>query len=99
MDRRIRLIWSPNAKDDLKSIQAYVAAEDRQAARRLIAKLKESVKLLPGLPEMGRKVPEYNRPDIRERIFGTYRIIYRRQPEQIDILAVWHTAQEKLPEL
>ncbi len=98
MDRRIKLIWSPNAKDDLKNIRDYVASEDPQAAKRLITKLKQSVILLPNLPEMGRKVPEYNRADIRERIFGSYRIIYRRQLEQIDILAVWHTAQEKLPE-
>lgn len=95
MARRIKLVWSSNAKEDLKNIQDYIAADNRRAAKKHIANLKKWVRHLPELPEIGRKVPELDRPDIRERIYGAnYRIIYRRQSTQIDILAVWHAAQD-----
>ena len=44
-------------------------------------------------------VPEYQVPDIREVIERPYRIIYRIKPNQIDVLAVFHCAQELPPEL
>jgi plasmid stabilization system protein ParE len=95
--RRIKLVWSTKAKEDLKHIHDYIAANDRRAAKKHIVKLKQWVRLLPEQPEMGRKVPELDQPDIRERIFGAnYRIVYRRQPTRIEILAVWHAAQSDM---
>ena len=44
-------------------------------------------------PKSGRKVPEYDAEDIREVIEKPYRIIYRIKPDQIDVLAVVHSAQ------
>ena len=46
-------------------------------------------------PRSGRMVPEYQVPDIREVIERPYRI----KPDQIDVLAVFHSAQELPPEL
>lgn len=44
-------------------------------------------------------VPEYEEPEVREVIERPYRIIYRIKPDQIDILAVVHSAQMLPPEL
>lgn len=44
-------------------------------------------------------MPEYNAPDLREVIEGSYRIIYRIKEKQIDVLAVVHSAQELPPKL
>jgi plasmid stabilization system protein ParE len=44
-------------------------------------------------------VPEYEVPDIREVIERPYRIIYRIKADQIDVLAVVHSAQLLPPEL
>lgn len=44
-------------------------------------------------------MPEHNAPDLREVVEGSYRIIYRIKDEQIDVLAVVHSAQELPPEL
>ncbi|MFA7348964.1 MAG: type II toxin-antitoxin system RelE/ParE family toxin [Desulfurivibrionaceae bacterium] len=35
-------------------------------------------------------VPEVNRKEIREIIFGNYRIVYRTGPENISILTIRH---------
>lgn len=44
-------------------------------------------------PLSGRKVPEYQSEDIRELIEKPYRIIYRIKKDQIDVVAVIHSAQ------
>ena len=49
-------------------------------------------------PMSGRKVPEYDLEKIREIIERPYRIIYYIKSEQIDILAVIHTARELFKE-
>jgi plasmid stabilization system protein ParE len=42
----------------------------------------------------GREVPEYEAKNIREVIEKPYRMIYRVNPDQIDILAVVHAARQ-----
>jgi toxin ParE1/3/4 len=43
-------------------------------------------------------VPEYGAPDIREVIERPYRIIYRIREDQIEVLAVVHSAQVLPPQ-
>jgi len=45
-------------------------------------------------PLSGRVVPEFELPQIREVLEGPYRIIYYIKPDQIDVLAVIHGAQQ-----
>lgn len=97
MARGVKIVWSSRAKEDLKHIHDYIAVNDRGAAKKHIANLKQWVKRLPEQPEIGRKVPELDLPGIRERIFGAnYRIVYRLRPNRIEILAVWHAAQDDI---
>ncbi len=44
-------------------------------------------------------MPEYRRDDIREVIERPYRIIYRIKEDQIDVLAVIHSAQQLPPDV
>lgn len=48
---------------------------------------------LPTARNRARMVPEYQAHDIRELIEKPYRIIYRIKQDQIDVLAVIHSAQ------
>jgi plasmid stabilization system protein ParE len=41
-------------------------------------------------PRRGRIVPELDRPDVREVLFGNYRVIYRIGADEIVILSVRH---------
>jgi plasmid stabilization system protein ParE len=38
-------------------------------------------------------VPEYQRPDIRELILGSYRVVYRLQTGAAEVLTVFHGAR------
>jgi toxin ParE1/3/4 len=44
-------------------------------------------------PRIGRRVPEWDDDTIRERIVGSYRLIYRVRDEHILIIAVIHGAR------
>ena len=48
-------------------------------------------------PRSGRIVPQYDDENLRELIVHPYRLIYRLKPDCIDIIAVFHGAQQ-LPE-
>jgi len=48
---------------------------------------------LSDLPESGRIVPEFSRPEIRELIHGNNRLVYELKPKQIDMLTIWHKRQ------
>jgi len=39
---------------------------------------------------MGRFVPEANRDDVRELIFRGYRVIYRTEPDLVQVITVIH---------
>ena len=52
-----------------------------------------TVQRLADFPNSGKIVSELNKPDIREILFGNYRIIYRVKNDLIEILTVYHGAR------
>jgi toxin ParE1/3/4 len=44
-------------------------------------------------PLSGQVVPELHDPELREIVFGAFRIVYRIQEERIDVLTVYHGAR------
>ncbi|MEA2110121.1 MAG: type II toxin-antitoxin system RelE/ParE family toxin, partial [Pseudomonadota bacterium] len=58
-----------------------------------VDKIFQKVDILKSSPELGRVVAEIRRKDVRELIFGNYRIIYRVEKTSISILTVRHGKQ------
>lgn len=92
----MRVIWSPLALERVAEIVAFIAQDNIPAARRWAESIFSKVERLHKFPESGRLLPEIRRLDIREIIYGNYRIIYRVKPRQIDILTVRH-GKQRLP--
>jgi toxin ParE1/3/4 len=94
------LSWSPSAQTDLRQIFAYIAQDDREAARRFIQGIFHVIERLQTLPLSGRIVPEFNTSEIREIIRQPCRIVYRINNERktIEIVRVWHAARG-IPEI
>ena len=44
-------------------------------------------------PESGRNIPEFQRPDLREVILGSYRIVDRLHADRAVMLTVFHGAR------
>lgn len=90
----LKLIWQSQAADELAGIYEYIAQrdDDIQAAR-VADQLYDVVLSIPERPWLGRKVPEFERDDVRERIHSRWRIVYRLTPESVTILSIWDTVQ------
>lgn len=89
-----QLIWSPASRDDLHDIVRFIAHDNQRRAESFGYELMARADLLQQHPEMGRIVPEYRDPRIRELTFRPYRIVYRLDARRnmVEIVRVWHAA-------
>ena len=81
------------AKSHLRSIYDYISKDSPQNALLTIDRLTSRSMQIADFPKSGRKVQEYGDENIRELIEGNYRIIYHILPQQIDVIAVVHSAR------
>jgi plasmid stabilization system protein ParE len=90
-----KIIWSRQARDDLRDIVTFIAANNPPAAESFGYRLMAKVDLLEQFPQIGRAVPEEQDENIREIILPPYRIIYRVLVENrvVAIARVWHGAR------
>ena len=86
----MKVYWTQNAIEHLVNIYEYIALNSPTYAKRMADKITRRSEQIANHPFSGRKVPEYDAEDIRELIEKPYRIIYRINPEQIDVVAVIH---------
>lgn len=84
--------WTEQAIADLEAIRDYVARDSAKYAALLVERLIASMERVTHFPEIGRVVPEYRRPDIRELMLGSYRVVYRLRSGQAEVLTVFHGA-------
>ena len=93
----MRVFWTQNAIEHLVNIYEHIALNSPTYANRMVDRITHRSEQIADQPLSGRKVPEYQSEDIRELIEKPYRIIYRIKADQIDVLAVIHSAH-LLPE-
>jgi len=89
----MKIIWSPLAIDRTTEIAEYIAQDNPSAAMIWVETLFDKVEILKSSPKSGRVVPESNRDDIRELIYGNYRIIYRVDKKILSVLTIRHGKQ------
>jgi addiction module RelE/StbE family toxin len=86
---------SPSARRDLRDIVRYISVDSPERALRFGRLLVSSTKRLSDFPEMGRVVPEFADPSIREIVVRSYRVIYRVDHGdcRVDVARFWHGAR------
>jgi toxin ParE1/3/4 len=90
----MKIIWTNSAVLNLEGIKNYIAQDSHYYAVELTEKIIGAVEKLSAFPRLGREVPEIKKEDIREIIYGNYRIIYRLDAEVLYIIAVIHCARD-----
>ena len=88
-----RVVWAPQAIEDVEAIRAYVARDSPHFADLLVERIVSAVARLENHPLSGRVVPEVDDESIREVIHGNYRIVYRARPDVVEIVTVFHGAR------
>ncbi len=81
-----------SAVADLEELrQWYVDQKAQAAGDRTVAGIFERIDALRDHPDMGRIVPEFGQPFLRELIYPPVRIVYRRETRQVRIVRVWRS--------
>ena len=88
----MKVRFTPNARDCLVEIREYIARENPQAARRVIASIRQQTQSLidyPGVGRLGRC------EGTRELVVNPYPYIvaYRIEVDEVQVLAVVHTSR------
>ena len=89
----LKVVWSPEAIEDLESIAEYIGRDSEFYARAVATKIVAAVRNIESFPWIGRVVPELEDEKIRERFVYSYRIVYHVQATRILIVAVIHGAR------
>jgi plasmid stabilization system protein ParE len=88
-----KIRWSPRAASNFEDICNYIAKDSEYYASLFAKKVNAIVKTIPKFPKAGRVVPEYGDENLREKIYGNYRIVYRLKGKFVEIVAVCHGAK------
>ena len=84
--------FAESAIADLESIRGWYAGQGvPTVGERLRGEIVASIEALADHPDMGRIVPEFGQPFLRELIRPPFRIVYRRDPKQVRIVRVWRS--------
>jgi toxin ParE1/3/4 len=84
------VIWSPEARADLREIEAYIAITSPANARRVIERIREAATNRRDFPYSARMIPEFQDPERRETFVYQYRVMYRVEDDHIRIIRVVH---------
>jgi plasmid stabilization system protein ParE len=96
MPRR-QVSFAESALRDLEESLAWYAEQGVPAVgKRLVAEVFARVEALADHPEMGRTVPEFDIPTLRELIQPPFRIVYRHDAKagQVGVVRVWRSERE-----
>ena len=86
----VKVKWTNNALQELEDIANYISKDSLKYADILVSQIFEMVSHLQEFPKIGRKVPEYNDPNLREIIYKNYRIIYLIKETQLEVISIIH---------
>ena len=88
----MKIEFAESAICDLEDIKLYY--KDQQVPKvgeNFILEIISHIEALPGNPEIGRQVPEFETPSIRELIHSPFRIVYVLNETSIQIIRVWRS--------
>jgi plasmid stabilization system protein ParE len=87
-----RVGFAESALSDLTGIQEWYTEQGvPEVGDQLVAEIFQRVEALADHPEIGRIVPEFDQPFLRELIYPPFRVVYRRDPSRVRIVRVWRS--------
>ncbi len=88
----MRLLFAESAFNDLADIQAYYLEQGASTiGDKFVAEIVAHTEVLEDYPEIGRIVPEFDEPKIRELIHPPFRIVYWLDNQTIHVIRIWRS--------
>jgi plasmid stabilization system protein ParE len=90
-----KIIFAPQALEELEQIVRVIAQDDQTAAVRFGDYLVDRAESLANFPELG--TPYRKRANVRRLVCKSYYIYYRvrRKEQAIEIMDFWHSARRE----
>ena len=87
-------VLPPAARQDLREIQAYIAPESIQAARRILAELRAACIRLADNPHLGHRREDLTDQSVLFWPVRAYYVIYRPETQPLEIVRIVHGARD-----
>ena len=85
----MKVLITNAAFGDLESIAQYYSEEGvPHIGTKFTSEIIDHIQTLKSHPDIGRQVPEFNTPSIRELIHSPFRIVYLREDSVVHIIRV-----------
>jgi toxin ParE1/3/4 len=85
----VEILWSKKALSDIEELITYISKDSPSYARNFALKILESIETIRTFPHIGRIVPEYDDPQLREILFRNYRIVYKSSENRAEIVTIF----------
>ncbi len=87
------VVWSAQARRDLFAIRDFIGRDSERYAQVQVERLISRVERTAQMPTRGHPVHEFAEFGLREVHEGAYRIIYRAQNEELQVVTIVHMQQ------
>lgn len=94
----VKVSWAPSALDDIDAIAEFISRDSVDRAALFVTRMFEITDRFQEFPLSGRVIPEIGDQYCREIVYGSYRIMYRVEGNDVWITAVVHGARDFKPE-
>jgi plasmid stabilization system protein ParE len=88
----VKIYFSDSALNDFEDIKDYyIEKEVSHIGEQFVSSIVEHIETLIDNPDIGRMVPEFEEPKIRELIHPPFRVVYLREIKSIHVVRVWRS--------
>lgn len=90
----MRIVWSSQARSDLKFILDFIGRDSELHASRQVDRLVARVEMIAPMPSRGHPVHEFPDSGLREVHESGYRIIYEFDQVEMRVVTIVHMKQQ-----
>ena len=92
----MKIEWTSKALSDLMRLYEFLSPVNKRAAARVLQSLVQAPKrLLEQQPRIGEQLEEFKPRDVRRIFVDLYEIRYEIQNDNIYVLRLWHTRENR----
>lgn len=89
------LRWTSKAHSDLVRLHEFLRPVNPQAAARVVRQLVAGAKRIPPNPRLGIRLREFEPREVRRVLIGDYEIRYELTDEDVIVLRLFHTREDR----
>lgn len=91
----MRVRWASKALDDIVRLYEFLELVNPMTAAKTVQSLSAAPDRIAENPRIGVRLDEFEEREVRRLLIGTYEMRYELTYDEIFILRVWHTREER----